>query len=136
VSTLNDIITGTLMLVGAGFMLLAAVGVTRLPDLYIRMHAATKSGTLGVTSMMLAAAVHFGQFGVTTRVVLIILFLYLTAPVAAHMIGRAAYLVGVPTWEGSVVDDLKGHYDSSTHQLASDDAALPDDDPGRPQPGT
>jgi multicomponent Na+:H+ antiporter subunit G len=125
VSALNDILTGALMLIGAGFMLLAAIGVTRLPDLYIRMHAATKSGTLGVTAMMLAAAVHFGQLGVTTRVVLIVLFLYITAPVAAHMIGRAAYLVGVPMWEKSVADDLKGHYDRRTHSLESNEANAP-----------
>jgi len=107
------LITSALMLFGASFMLLAAVGVVRLPDIYIRMHAATKSGTLGVSGMILASAVHFGELGVTTRAMLIVVFLYLTAPVAAHFIGRAAYRAGVPMWERSVADELRGRYNAA-----------------------
>lgn len=107
---ITTIVTSALMLFGASFMFLAALGVLRLPDIYIRMHAATKSGTLGVSGMILASAVHFGELGVTTRAVLIVVFLYLTAPVAAHFIGRAAYRAGAPMWDGSVVDELRGRY--------------------------
>ena len=81
---INDIITAALMLSGAAFMFLAALGIVRMPDLFIRMHAATKSGTLGVSGMILAIAVHFQDFGVAIQALLVILFLFLTAPVAAQ----------------------------------------------------
>jgi multicomponent Na+:H+ antiporter subunit G len=91
----------------------------RLPDLFMRMQAAAKSSTLGIACMLLAVAVHFGQLRITTLALLIIAFFFLTAPVAAHMVARAAYLVGVPLWQGSVMDDLHGCYDVETHALAS-----------------
>ena len=97
------------MVVGAVLMLLAALGVVRMPDLFSRMQAATKASTLGVGCMMLAVAVHFADLAVTTRAVLIVAFVFLTAPVSAHMIGRAAYYVGVPLWEGTTLDELRGH---------------------------
>jgi multicomponent Na+:H+ antiporter subunit G len=58
------------------------------------------------------------DFGVAVRAVLTIAFFFLTAPVAAHMIGRAAYFIGVPLWQGTIVDELSGHYDRRTHGLA------------------
>jgi multicomponent Na+:H+ antiporter subunit G len=84
------------MSIGSLFMLLAAVGVLRLPDLFTRMQASTKSSTLGVACILLAVAVHFGRLGVTTQAVLVVAFFFLTTPVAAHMIARAAYVSGVP----------------------------------------
>jgi len=96
-----------LMLAGAVFMFLAALGVVRLPDLYIRMHAATKSGTLGVTCAIFAVGLHFGDFAIAVRAFLIVVFIFLTAPVAAHLVGRAAYRVGVPLWKRSIVDEWR-----------------------------
>ncbi|MBI1992810.1 MAG: monovalent cation/H(+) antiporter subunit G [Deltaproteobacteria bacterium] len=116
---MSDIISGVLLLAGATFMLLAAVGVVRMPDLFTRMQTTTKSATLGAGSMLLAAALYFGDLGVTTRALAVISFLFLTAPVAAHMIGRAAYFVGVPLWKETIVDELRGHYDRRTHDLIS-----------------
>jgi len=118
-SELNVWITSVLLGIGSLFMLLAAVGILRLPDLFMRMQAATKSSTLGIACMLLAVAVHFGQLGITTLALLIIAFFFLTAPVATHMVARAAYLVGVPLWQGTVMDDLRGCYDVETHSLAS-----------------
>jgi multicomponent Na+:H+ antiporter subunit G len=115
---LRDIISLILMLIGAFFMFVAAVGVARMPDLFLRMSATSKSATLGVVFVLLAAAVHFNDFGITTRAVATIAFLFLTAPVAAHRIGRAAYFKSVPLWEGTVVDELRGRYDAKTHGLA------------------
>jgi multicomponent Na+:H+ antiporter subunit G len=57
---------------------------------------------------------------VTTRVPATMSFVFLTAPVAAHMIARAAYFVGVSLWEGTMIDELRGHYDRRTHRLLSD----------------
>jgi len=67
---------------------------------------------------MLSVALHFGELGVVTRALLAIAFFFLTAPVAAHMIGRAAYFVGVPLWEGTLRDELRGRYDPRTHELS------------------
>jgi multicomponent Na+:H+ antiporter subunit G len=108
-----------LMLVGAALMLVAAVGVVRMPDLFSRMQAATKATALGAGCTMLAMAVHFGDLAITTRVVLIILFLLLTAPISAHMLGRAAYFVALPLWEGTTRDELRDHYNRQTHALES-----------------
>ncbi|MBW7866239.1 MAG: monovalent cation/H(+) antiporter subunit G [Candidatus Hydrogenedentes bacterium] len=113
---MRDLITAGLMLFGASFMLLATVGIVRLPDLFIRMHAATKSGTLGVTGMILALAVHFNDLGIAIRSLLVILFIFLTAPVAAHLIARAAYLVGVPLWEKTVTDELRSRYGEKSRE--------------------
>jgi multicomponent Na+:H+ antiporter subunit G len=111
---MHDVISLILMLIGAFFMFVAAVGVVRMPDLFLRMSATAKSATLGAACVLLAAAVHFNDFGIATRAVATIIFLFLTAPVAAHRIGRAAYIKGVPLWEGTVV----GRYDARTHGLA------------------
>ncbi|MBX3279671.1 MAG: monovalent cation/H(+) antiporter subunit G [Acidobacteria bacterium] len=107
---MRDLASLVLMLTGAFFMFVAAVGVVRMPDLFLRMSATSKSATLGAACMLLAAAVHFNDFGITTRVLATIAFLLLTAPVAAHRIGRAAYFLGVPLWRGTVRDDLRGKY--------------------------
>ncbi len=104
---MTDIITSLLLVFGGLFMFLAGVGVARMPDLFMRMQAATKAATLGSGCMLLAVAVHFADLGVATRALLVIAFIFLTAPVAAHVIGNAAYSVGVPLWQGSVVDELR-----------------------------
>jgi multicomponent Na+:H+ antiporter subunit G len=128
---MREIITIIFIVLGAFFMLVAAVGINRMPDLYLRMSATTKAATLGAGFMLLAALVHFSyDIGVSSRALATILFLLATAPVAAHMIGRAAYFNGVPLWKDSVVDELRGRYDELTHSLASspepiDDASDP-----------
>jgi multicomponent Na+:H+ antiporter subunit G len=103
---MNDVVAGILAVSGAFFTFAAAVGVLRMPDVYIRMHASTKDGTLGSGLILLAVAVHFRDFGTGTRALAAIAFLLFTAPVAAHMIGKAAYRSGVPLWSRSVIDDL------------------------------
>lgn len=102
---LLSLLTALLVIVGAVFAALAGVGVVRMPDVYIRMHSATKAGTLGAGLILVASAVHFFDLGVSLRVLAAFSFMVLTAPVAAHMIGRAAYRSGVPLWEKSVVDE-------------------------------
>lgn len=114
---MNELISNILMIIGAIFLLLAAVGVLRMPDLFTRMQPATKGTTLGIACTLLALALHFGDSGVTTRALAAIAFFYLTAPVTAHLIGRASYFVGVPLWNGTVMDELRGHYNPLTHDL-------------------
>ncbi len=123
---LREIIVMVLMLLGAFFMFLAGLGMLRMPDLFLRMSSTAKAGTLGAGLILLGAAIHFDNFGIYTRSIAIIVFLLLTAPVAAHMIGRAAYFDGVPLWKGTVQDELRGHYRASTHSLET--KSVPEDD--------
>jgi multicomponent Na+:H+ antiporter subunit G len=99
-------LTALLVLVGGFFVFAAALGVARLPDVLIRMHASTKAGTLGCGLILLAAAIHFAETAIVARALATIVFIMLTAPVGAHMIARAAYRTGVPLWRGMVVDEL------------------------------
>lgn len=120
---MNDLATALFLLIGSAFMLLAGVGVVRMPDLFMRMQAATKAATLGAGCMLLAVAVHFGELHVATRALLITAFLFLTAPVAAHLIARAAYSVGTPLWRGTLVDELRAARDAGRHPTAEERAA-------------
>ena len=101
-----EMLTAGLMLAGGVFCLLASVGMLRLPDTIIRMHAATKAGTLGSGLMFLALASHFMDLSTTLRAAAAIVFLLLTAPVAAHLIGRAAYCTKVRLSERTRIDEL------------------------------
>jgi multicomponent Na+:H+ antiporter subunit G len=99
--------TGLLLLLGAGFSLVAAIGVLRMPDFYVRMHAASKAGTLGAGLLLLAVALAAAEMGVIMRAIAAIVFLVITAPVAAHLLSRAAYGAGVPLWSGTRLDELR-----------------------------
>ena len=114
---LREIIVMALMATGAFFMFLAGIGILRMPDLFLRMSSTAKAGTLGAGLILFGAALYFDNFSIYSRAIATIIFLLLTAPVAAHMIGRAAYFVGVPLWPGTVQDDLHGHYRAATHSL-------------------
>jgi multicomponent Na+:H+ antiporter subunit G len=105
---MRPLVVGTLVLLGSAFVLVAAVGILRLPDVFTRMHAATKPATLGVGLIIVGVALHFGELGIATRALLVGAFFVLTVPVGAHMIGRAAYLAGARLWEGTVVDEWRG----------------------------
>lgn len=100
-----DLLIGAFLILGGAFAAIAGLGLLRLPDVLIRMHASTKAGTLGVGLVTIGVALHFDSALITTKVVLIILFLLITAPVAAHLIGRAAYRSGTPLWSGTVIDE-------------------------------
>lgn len=84
------ILGGILVLLGGVFALIAAVGILKLPDVLTRMHASTKAGTLASALILIAVAIYFGETSVTAKVVATVLFLMLTAPLAAHMLGRSA----------------------------------------------
>jgi multicomponent Na+:H+ antiporter subunit G len=106
-----DLLVALLLLIGTLFVLLAGVGVFRMPDLFSRMQASTKAGTLGVGCLVLAVGLHFGDLGIGVRALLIVAFLFITAPIAAHMIAQAAYFTDVPRWEGSVIDEFRDMHD-------------------------
>lgn len=106
-----------LLLFGAAFALIGSLGLLRLPDIYLRMSAATKGATLGVCAVMLAVALAYDDLALTGRALAVIVFLLLTAPVSAHAIGRAAYFGGVPLTEETEIDELEGCYDPVSHRL-------------------
>lgn len=100
-----DALIGCLLILGGAFAVIGSLGLVRMQDVLIRMHASSKIGTLSTGLTVLAAAIWFNDMGVTVRVILIVLFLLLTAPIASHMIGRAAVAIGVPLWGGKATDD-------------------------------
>lgn len=103
---MKDLVVCLFLWAGAAFTLLGALGTLRMPDLFTRLQASTKAGTLGVCCIMVAAAIHFVDLAVAVRALLVIAFLFLTAPVAAHIIARAAHYTRVPLWKRSVMDEL------------------------------
>lgn len=110
---MSALIASALLIIGSIFCLVAAVGMLRLPDTLIRMHAATKAGTLGAGFILAAEAVIAAELGTTLKAIATIVFLLLTAPVAAHLIGRAAYHQGIhlfaKTWTDELGDSLSGN---------------------------
>jgi multicomponent Na+:H+ antiporter subunit G len=117
--SIHEWIVVALIFFGTFFMLVAAVGLNRMPDLYMRMHGAAKSTTLGITAIMIATAVYFLSSAAFTRAILVVVFFFLTAPVATHVLARAAYFGKVQRWEGTVLDELAGRYDREAHILQS-----------------
>lgn len=79
------------LLTGAAFALIGSIGLVRLPDFFSRLHGPTKSTTLGVGSMLIASATHFSAGpGTSLHEVLVTIFLFMTAPVSAHLLCKAA----------------------------------------------
>lgn len=110
--TAIEIITSIFIFIGVFFTFLSALGVIRLKDVYSRMHAAGKSSTFGVIWLMLATFTYFIPEGIINgKILLAILFVFMTAPLSALMINRSAYKIGVPLEKNSIQDDLKRVYD-------------------------
>lgn len=99
-------IVAILLAAGAFFAFIAALGVNRLPDFYMRLHAATKAGAFGASLLLIAAALHFGSLRASISALLIIVFFYLTTPIAAQAIGQVAYRKKVPLWHKTDHDQL------------------------------
>jgi len=95
-----------LVVIGSFFAFVAALGVLRFPDFYMRMHAATKAGAFGAAILLIAAAIHFGTLRAMLTSIFIIIFYYMTTPVAAQTLSEAAYRCGVKLWSKSGRDLL------------------------------
>ncbi|MCT8127202.1 monovalent cation/H(+) antiporter subunit G [Alishewanella sp. BS5-314] len=120
---MSELLAAIFLLAGCLFMLVAALGVFRMPDLLTRMHATTKSGVLGAGLIMCAVMLFFGESSVTLKALAVMAFTTLTSPIAAHTIGRAGYFIGVPLWEKTLKDELQGRYDEQSHTLRSQEAS-------------
>lgn len=114
-------VAAILLALGALLMFLSSVGLLRMPDLYTRMSASSKAAGLGSSLVLAAVAFHFSTLAVTTRAVAAIVFIFLTVPVAAHMVARAGYMARVPIWDRTIQDDLAGRYDRDAGVLHPDE---------------
>ena len=114
-----EIIVGVAMLLGTFLVLVASIGLLRLPDVFCRMHAAGKAGTLGVSLIILAPVIFFfaSDLAIALRGVLAIGFQFLTTPAATHLICRAAYVTDYPLSERTAVDELETFLDSVPDDL-------------------
>jgi multicomponent Na+:H+ antiporter subunit G len=109
-----EIITGSLIILGGFFAVIGAIGLVRLPDVLLRMHASTKIGTLACGMIMVCCAVVFGTSDIIIRAIAVVLFLLLTAPIGAHMIGRSVVSTGVPLWKNDGIE--QSELDAALHQ--------------------
>lgn len=100
------LVSAALLLIGSAFALVASVGLLRLPDLYTRMHAASKAGTMGSCLMLIALAIHAADVGTISRALAGVVFFLLTAPVSSHLLAKAAYAVGYRLHASSVRDEM------------------------------
>ncbi|WP_396136027.1 monovalent cation/H(+) antiporter subunit G [Bacillus sp. NEB1478] len=103
------IVISIFLVIGTFIILSGTIGVLRFPDVYSRLHAATKSSTLGVSGVLIGSFLYvLSDMGVFSgKLILGILFVLLTAPVGGHMISRAAYRSGVPLSEKTVYNQLE-----------------------------
>jgi multicomponent Na+:H+ antiporter subunit G len=104
---LRDVITAVLLVTGVIFYFSGAIGILRFPDVYNRIHASTKTSTIGIASILLAGLVSFGVEPVTIKAMAIIVFLMLTYPVAGHLLARAAYRTGVVLSDRTLHDEYR-----------------------------
>ena len=105
-SGVADVVAAVLLLAGSTLAVLAGVGLQRFPDVFARMHAATKATTLGMVLIMAGASLQIGNLGDVAKLVLVAALQLVTAPIAAHMVGRAAYRAGTEMSDDTAVDEL------------------------------
>ena len=89
-----DVVAGVFLISGSAFALIAAIGVVRFPDVLNRMHAGTKPQTFGLILILIGLAIRLNSWHVSLLLLVLIVFQLLTAPVNAHMVGRAAFRTG------------------------------------------
>lgn len=107
-SAVVEVLAALLLIGGAGIVALAALGVARLTDPFMRMHAAAKAGAAGAGLLLLGAGLALGTPGALLTALAAVVFLLLTAPIASHALGRAAYVAGAPLGAASMADALSG----------------------------
>ncbi|MEY3019872.1 MAG: hypothetical protein RLZZ272_856 [Actinomycetota bacterium] len=108
-----DIVGAVLLLLGAALVLLAGIGLLRFPDVLTRASSGSKATGLGLTLVIVGVALVLATPRALVVLGLAALAQLVTAPVAGHVIARAAYRSGAPLWEGTHTDELAAHY--ATH---------------------
>lgn len=102
-----EIVSSALILLGVLFIVISGVGLIRLPDFYIRISAITKAITLGITLILIGIGVYFNDIIISSKIIMIITFMAITAPVSAHIIARAAIKNKVPFWEKTLLKEFE-----------------------------
>lgn len=115
-STVADVLAAACLLAGSFLTLAAGVGILRFPDLLARMHSATKPQALGLVLMVTAEALRVRSWGVVGLLVLVIIFQLLTAPVGAHMLGRAGVRTDQMRRDLLVLDELSEDQQEAEHE--------------------
>lgn len=100
-------LAAVLVFLGSAVTLVAALGVLRLPDFFMRMHAATKAGVVGPSLILAAAGFYDPSFSTWVTILFAILFLLTTTPISGHLIARAGFIGGVGMWDRTVRNDLE-----------------------------
>lgn len=103
-----DWIAAFFLIAGSLFMLVAAIGVVKLSDVYMRMHAITKAASLGAILMLASVSLIYTQWIVWVEALMVVVFIIITAPIASHMIAKAAHKGGNPKGPGYIMDELEG----------------------------
>lgn len=103
-----EVLAGAMLVGGAMLAVIAALGLQRFPDVFARMHAATKPATLGLAMVLGGAAMLVPDLGNRAKLLLVIVLQFLTAPVGSHLVGRAAYRAGTELALDTSVDELAG----------------------------
>jgi multicomponent Na+:H+ antiporter subunit G len=114
---MNDLIAAVLILAGASLMLVAAIGVLRLPDVLCRSHAVAKALTLGIFLLLLGMWVFHGDNQAAFKILLAILFQVITIPVASHLVGLLSYQKNLPRWRHRPIDDHRAAQGNSSDPL-------------------
>lgn len=120
---MTAILSAIFLVAGAALCLVAAVGVLRLPDFFMRMHAATKAGVAGCGLLLIGVAFAMPSFAMWVKVAIAILFLLLTTPIAGHLLGRAGYVGGAPLWARTVEDQLSSELKRGNFDRPHDNAS-------------
>lgn len=115
--TFNEYLVLFFLILGTIFIFVASIGLLKMPDVYLRMSASTIAATFGVASMLIAVAIYFNSVLITLHIVGIIIFLILTVPVGAHMLGRAASIIGLKMWDKTVCNEIEGKYNEDDHSF-------------------
>ena len=123
-----DVLTAALMLIGASLTLLAAIGLVRLPDTFLRMQATAKASTLGLACLLAGATLQLPDVSSLMKLGSIAAFIMLTAPLSAHVVARAALHRAGPLWEGTVLNEYDASECSPESQAESDPKSTPDAD--------
>ncbi len=96
-----------ILALGSLLMLLGAIGLLRFPDIFMRMHAATKAPSLGAMLLLLGFVLYFTTWAIVIKAILIIVFIFITTPVASHAIGATAHQLKMKKWDRMKIDDLE-----------------------------
>jgi multicomponent Na+:H+ antiporter subunit G len=105
---MTDLIVAIIVMAGSLFMLVAALGIVKLSDVYMRMHAITKASSLSIVLFIVAMIIYLPGIDTVAGGVAIILFIIATAPVASHMIARVSQMLDIPMSKGEVMNEMEG----------------------------